>query len=56
MKYAIYEDPVTRKFTLVRLPHHFIEGDPLTVAPTARWFETHAEAVAAVPELLNREE
>lgn len=56
MKYGIYEDPATHKFTLVQLPYHFIDGDPLTIAAAARWFETHAEAVAAIPELLDLEE
>jgi hypothetical protein len=55
MKFAIYEDPVSRKFALVRLPNRFVCGSKLTVRPTDRWFDTHEEAVAALPELLNRE-
>ena len=56
MKYAMYEDPVTHKFALVRLPDRFIEGDKLPIQPTERWFDSREEAAAAVAELLNREE
>lgn len=56
MKYAMYEDPVTHKFALVRLPDRFTEGDKLPILPTDRWFNSHDEAVAALPELLNRDE
>lgn len=56
MKYVIYEDPVTRKFALLRLPDAFKDGDKVPILPTDRWFENHEEAVAALPELLNREE
>ena len=56
MKYAIYEDPVTLKFALIRLPERYADGDKLAVLPTDRWFESREDAVAALPELLNREE
>ena len=56
MKHTIYEDPITHRFTLVRLPVKFVDGDKLTVLPSARWFDTHDEAVAALPELLNLDE
>ena len=56
VKYAIYEDPVTHKFALVRLPDKFIDGDRLPILPTDRWFDSREEAVAALPELFNREE
>ena len=55
MKYAIHEDPATHKFVLVRLPDRFVEGDPLTIRPTDRWFDSHAAAVAALPDLLTLE-
>lgn len=55
MKFTIYEDPRTHKFTLLRLPDRFIDGDPLPL-PTDRWFDSREEAVAALPELFNREE
>lgn len=53
MKYTIYEDPITHKFALLRLPDNFSDGDTLLVPPTDRWFESHEAAVAALPELLN---
>lgn len=56
MKHTIYEDPITHQFTLVRLPEKFIEGDKLPILPAARWFASHDEAVAALPELLNLDE
>jgi hypothetical protein len=56
VKYTIYEDPLTHKFALVRLPNQFVEGEPFTVRPTVRWFENHEEAVATLPELLDHED
>ena len=56
MKHAIYEDPVTHKFALIRLPDKFTDGDALPSQPTDRWFGTQEEAVAALPELFNQEE
>ena len=56
MKHVIYEDPVTHKFALIRLPDKYLAGDKLLILPTDRWFDTRDEAVAALPELLNQEE
>ena len=56
MKHTIYEDPVTHKFALLRLPNKFIEGDKLPVSATDRWFDTREDAIAALSELLNLEE
>jgi len=56
MRYTLYEHPVTRKFALVRLPARFIDDDKLTIRPTERWFDNREEAIAAVPDLLNRED
>ena len=56
VKYTIYEDPITHKFALLQLPDKFIDGDRLPVRPTYQWFESHEEAVAALPDLLNRED
>lgn len=53
MKHVIYEDPISRKFALVRLPDRFVEGDKLPILTTERWFETREEAVAALPQLLD---
>jgi hypothetical protein len=56
MRHTIYEDPVTHRFALLRLPERFVEGDKLPVTGAERWFETRDEAVAALPDLLNLEE
>jgi hypothetical protein len=56
VRYTLYEHPVTRRFAFIPLPAGFIEGDKLPIVATEQWFGTHAEAIAAVPELLNREE
>jgi hypothetical protein len=56
MKYTIYEHPVTRKFALIRLPGGFVNGDRLPILPADRWLDSREEAVAALPELLTREE
>ncbi len=56
MKYTIYEDPVTLKFALLRLPDEFIDGDSLPILPSDRWFDSREEAVATLPELFNRED
>jgi hypothetical protein len=56
MKYTIYEDPVTLKFAWLPMPDKFVDGDKLPILPTERWFDSHEEAVAALPELFNREE
>lgn len=52
---TIYENPVTHKFAILRLPDKFIDGDKLLIRPTERWFASREEAVAALPELLNGE-
>jgi hypothetical protein len=54
MKHTLYEDPITHKFALVRLPDKFADGDPVPVLPTDQWFDTREEAIAALPELLNQ--
>jgi hypothetical protein len=56
MKHTLYEDPITHKFALIRLPAKFVEGDALPILPTDRWFETREQAVAALPSLLNQDE
>ena len=53
MKHALYEDPITHKYALIRLPDKFADGDKLPILPTDRWFGTREEALAALPELLN---
>ena len=56
MKYTIYEDPRTHTFALLALPHRFVEGDKLSITGVDRWFGSREEAIAALPDLLNREE
>ena len=56
MKYTIYEDPITRRFTHLPLPSCFLDGDQLPAVVTDRWFESHAAATAALAELLDRDE
>jgi len=56
MKYTIHEDPVTHTFVFIPLPHLFVDGDELPVLTTGTWFKSHEEAVAALPDLLNRSE
>jgi hypothetical protein len=56
MKYMLYEDPLTHRFAFLPLPNRFVDGDTLPIVGNDRWFESHAEAIAALPELLNREE
>jgi hypothetical protein len=41
---------------VLRLPEKFAEGDRLPILATDRWFDSREEAVAALPELFNREE
>ena len=56
MKYTIYEDPHTHKFALIELPPRFLEGDDLPLAEVNHWFGSRDEAIAALPDLLDREE
>jgi hypothetical protein len=56
MKYTIYEDPRTHAFALLALPNRFVDGDALPVSDVHRWFGSREEAIAALPDLLNREE
>ena len=56
MKHTLYENPVTHKFALIRLPETFADGDSIPLHPTDRWFDTREEAVAALPDLLNQDE
>ena len=56
MKYTIYEDPTTHQFAHRPLPSRFLAGDRLPAVVTDRWFESHEAAVAALAELLDRDE
>lgn len=36
MRHALYEDPFTHKFAVIRLPSRHIEGDEVPIPPSAR--------------------
>jgi len=56
MKYTIYEDPITHRFAHRPLPSRFLDGDRLPAVVTDRWFDSHDAAIAALSELLDRDE
>jgi len=56
MKYAIYEDPATHQFAHLPLPKRYVDGDALPTVSADRWFDSRADAIAALAELLNRDE
>ena len=56
MKYTIFEDTATHRCTYLPLPRGFVVGDELPAVATDRWFESHAAAIAALAELLDRDE
>jgi hypothetical protein len=56
MKHTIFEDPITHKFALVKVPVHFIEGDQLPIPPNAQWLTTRDDAVAALAGLFEVDE
>ena len=56
MKYTIYEDPLTRRCAHLALPGSFLDGDQLPAVVIDRWFESHDAAIAALAELLDRDE
>jgi hypothetical protein len=56
MRHTIYEDPITRRFALVRVPVKFTEGDKLPIPATAHWHTTREHAVAALRSLLEVDE
>ena len=48
MRHGLYEDPITHKFAVIRLPSMFRDGDEVPRPLTPRWFETREEAVATL--------
>jgi hypothetical protein len=56
VRHTIYEDPVTHKFALVRVPAHFIDGDKLEIPATAHWLTTRDDALAALRSLFEVDE
>ena len=56
MKHALYEDPITHKFAVIRLPTRFSDGDTVPIPPTVRWFDTREEALATIADLFDQDE
>ena len=56
VRHTIYEDPVTHKFALVRVPANFIDGDKLEIPATAHWLTSQEDAVAALRSLFDVDE
>jgi hypothetical protein len=56
MKHTIYQDRITHKFAVIRLPAQFVEGEAVRVPPNARWFETREEALATLSDLFDQDE
>jgi hypothetical protein len=56
MRHTLYQDPVTHRFAVLRLPANFVEGDRLPIPSNARWFATRDEALATLGELLEQDE
>ena len=56
LKYMIYEDAITHRFAFFALPNRFVNGDALPIVTPDRWFDSYEEAIAALPELFNRDE
>jgi hypothetical protein len=56
MKYLMYEDAITHRFAFLPLPKRFADGDALPAVTIDRWFDSHADAIAALSELFTRDE
>ena len=56
MRHTLYEDPITRKFAVIRLPSRYVEGDKLPIPPTACWFGTRDEALVTLSQLFDENE
>lgn len=56
VRHTLYEDPVTRKFAVIRLPSRYVEGDKLPIPPTASWFGTRDEALEMLSQLFDEDE
>jgi hypothetical protein len=56
MKHLLYEDRITHRFAVIRLPARFVEGDKVPVPTNTRWFRTREEAVATLAELFDQDE
>ena len=56
MRHTLYEDPITHKFAVIRLPWRYSEGDTVPIPRTARWFGTREEALATISDLFDQDE
>ena len=56
MRYLIYEDAVTHKFAFFPLPPRFVEGEELPSSSPIGGSILMQEAIAALPELFNRDD
>jgi hypothetical protein len=56
MTYTIYQDSLTHKFALLALSARSVGRDRLPVVETDRWYDSCQEAIAALSDLLNRED
>ena len=56
MKHTLYEDQITHKFAVVRLPSRQVEGDTVPIRATTRWFGTREEAVATLSDRFEQDE
>ncbi len=48
MRHGLYEDPITHRFAVFRLPPNFIDGDEVAIPPMLRWFATREQALATL--------
>ena len=56
MRHILYEDPVTHRFALIRLPTKYVEGETVPIPLTARWFSSREEVLARISDLFDCEE
>ena len=56
MRHILYEDPLTHRFALIKLPARYVEGETVPIPLTARWFSTRQEALATISDLFDRDE
>jgi len=56
VRHILYEDPLTHKFALIRLPAKHVDGERMPIPLAARWFSTRQEALATLSELFDCED
>ncbi len=55
MKHTLYQDPITHRFAVVRLPSRFIEGDTFVVPTSIQWFVRREDALATLSNLFDED-